>query len=587
MSDRFSRSRARRGAIEQVFADANSSARLGAIEQALADVQRRIDALEAGELRSPAALRATLAPAMAEAPVPFSSGRPDLTTVVSLVGRTFVVLGGAYLLRALTESGRLPGRGGVVLGLAYAVGWFAAADRAAITRPLSGLFHGLAAVVISLPLLWEASAHFRLLSPATTAALLMVITGLALGVAWHRRLESLAGVATIGSMTATMALVVATGRPLPFAAGLAVLGAGTLWLHSARGWSWLRWPPAFAADLLAVVLAGRAVVVPPQEPHGAVIALLLAFAAVYAVSVVWRTLVLNERVQAFEMIQTPCAVGIGLLGALTVARGEPGLARTAIAGLGLLGAAASYVAAFGILRRRSGARANVVFFASLAVALLVAGGGAMLSGPSLVAWFGGLALAAAAFGWRVAEPQLSMHAAILGFAMAWVSGTLAWAAGVWFTRGPWVPLTAAHVATVVVAAACLAVPPRTSETTAAGVQPLAVGIARFMLVVVLVAGIGGIVVWWLGPLVAGEPLDAGILASMTTIVLAASAVAVAACSRLTPCAEFRWLVYPVLVAGGLKLVADDFRHSSPATLFAALAVYGVALIIAPRILRRS
>ena len=71
---------------------------------------------------------------------------------------------------------------------------------------------------------------------------------------------------------------------------------------------------------------------------------------------------------------------------------------------------------------------------------------------------------------------------------------------------------------------------------------------------------------------------------MTTVVLAASAVAVAAvCREVTSCVEFRWLVYPVLVAGGIKLVVDDFRHSSPSTLFAALAVYGVALILAPRI----
>jgi hypothetical protein len=93
--------------------------------------------------------------------------------------------------------------------------------------------------------------------------------------------------------------------------------------------------------------------------------------------------------------------------------------------------------------------------------------------------------------------------------------------------------------------------------------------------------------WSLAPLVAGEPVDAGVFASMTTVVLAGSAVAVAAVFRITGWVEFRWLVYPVLVAGGLKLIADDFRHSMPSTLFGALAVYGVALILAPRILRRS
>jgi hypothetical protein len=561
-------------------------ARLVAIDQALADVHRRIDALEARELRSPAAPRATLAPAIGESPLSLPSvGRPDLSSLVSLVGRTFVVLGGAYLLRALTESGRLPGRSGVVLGLAYAVAWFGAADRAGLTRPLSGLFHGLAAVVISLPLLWEASAHFGLLSPATSAVALLVITGLALGVAWHRHLESLAGVAVIGSIVATAAFVVATGTLLPFAAGLSALGACTLWLSDARAWPWLRWPPAFAADLAALVLVGRALVVPPQEPQGAVTALLLAVVAVYVGSVAWGTLVRNQQVRAFDVLQTPCAIGIGLLGALTVA-GERGSGSLVLGGLGLLGAAASY-AAFETLRRRSDVRANVVFFSALAVLLLLIGSGAILSGTPLVAWYGGLAIVAAIFSARETEPQWPLQAAVLALAMARASGMLVWAAQVWFGSGQWLPVTAAHVASVVVAAVCLAIPPKKSATAAGTPPPLLANISRFMLAALLIVGSGGITLWSLAPLVAGEPVDAGVFASMTTVVLASSAVAVAAVFRITEWAEFRWLVYPVLVVGGLKLIADDFRHSTPSTLFGALAVYGVALILAPRILRRS
>jgi hypothetical protein len=158
---------------------------------------------------------------------------------------------------------------------------------------------------------------------------------------------------------------------------------------------------------------------------------------------------------------------------------------------------------------------------------------------------------------------------------------------VWFGSGQWLPLTAAHVATVVVAAVCLAIPPEKSVTAAGTPPPLLASISRFMLAAVLMVGSGGITIWSLAPLVAGEPVDAGVFASMTTVVLAGSAVAVAAVFRITGWVEFRWLVYPVLVAGGLKLIADDFRHSTPSTLFGALAVYGVALILAPRILRRS
>jgi hypothetical protein len=44
-------------------------------------------------------------------------------------------------------------------------------------------------------------------------------------------------------------------------------------------------------------------------------------------------------------------------------------------------------------------------------------------------------------------------------------------------------------------------------------------------------------------------------------------------------------VYPLLVLVGLKMVAQDFKYSRPATLFIALAVYGIALIVAPRLRR--
>jgi hypothetical protein len=563
-------------------------ARLGGIDQVLADLHRRIDALEARELRSPGVLHPELpfTSGLTPSPLP-GAGRSDPASLVSLVGRTFVVLGGAYLLRAVSESGWLPGRSGVVLGLAYAVVWLGAADRAGLARPMSGFFHGLAAVAISFPLLWEASAHFRLLSPATSAAALLFITGLALAVAWHRHLHSLAGVAVMGSIATTAGLVAATGEPVPFAAALVALGAGTLWLSDARPWTWLRWPPAFAADLMALGLIARAIVVPPLEPHGSVIALLLALAAVYVGSVVGRTLAGNQRVQAFDIVQTPCAVGIGLLGALTVARDEPRLASLALGGIGLAGAAGSYAAAFWIFRRRPGGRANVVFFSTLAMMLLLITSGAILSGAPLVAWYGLLAVVAASLGARVSEPQVPLHAAILGLAMAGASGTLGWAADLWFGAGPWLPLTLAHVATVVVGAACLAIPPKASETAVTGVLPPPASVARFTLAAVLVAGIGALTVWWLAPLVAGDPVDRGVLASVTTGVLAVSAVTVAALARISPCVELRWLVYPVLVAGGIKLVADDFRYSTPSTLFAALAVYGIALILAPRILRRS
>ena len=100
------------------------------------------------------------------APPPFGSeaSAPDaaaaetaLTTAgtLTLVGRTSVTLGGAFLLRALTESGRVPVAVGMSIGLAYALVWMAAAYRAGPDRRASAFFHGLTSLLIALPLLLE------------------------------------------------------------------------------------------------------------------------------------------------------------------------------------------------------------------------------------------------------------------------------------------------------------------------------------------------------------------------------------------------------------------------------------------------
>jgi hypothetical protein len=51
--------------------------------------------------------------------------------------------------------------------------------------------------------------------------------------------------------------------------------------------------------------------------------------------------------------------------------------------------------------------------------------------------------------------------------------------------------------------------------------------------------------------------------------------------------EGRWLTYVVLIVGGLKLLVEDFPQGRPATLVLSLAVYGAALIVAPRWVRRG
>jgi len=68
-------------------------------------------------------------------------------------------------------------------------------------------------------------------------------------------------------------------------------------------------------------------------------------------------------------------------------------------------------------------------------------------------------------------------------------------------------------------------------------------------------------------------------------VLALGILALAWIARRPANVELRWLVYPALVAAGAKLVVEDFIRCTPAMLVVALALYGTALIVAPRLAR--
>jgi hypothetical protein len=74
-----------------------------------------------------------------------------------------------------------------------------------------------------------------------------------------------------------------------------------------------------------------------------------------------------------------------------------------------------------------------------------------------------------------------------------------------------------------------------------------------------------------------------VLATVRTGVLALATLLLAWIGRHDRYREWGWLVYPLLVGIGLKMVAQDFMHSRPTTLFIALALYGTALIVAPRL----
>jgi hypothetical protein len=553
--------------------------RLRAVEAEMSRVSARLDALE-----HQASGHATGASDQAREAQPESLPllpvtRADLGSSLSLTGRTFIVLGGAFLLRALTESSRVPARVGVVLGLAYAVAWIVAADRAARHRNgISALFHGLTGVLVGLPLLWETSTTFGVLSATGCAAALGLFTTLTLVVSDRQRLRTLALVALTGALSIAVPLAVMTNGFVPFAVLLVVLVAITLVIAARRQWAWLAWPAAFIADSFLFVLTARAGSVGPPTTASTALTLSLALLVVTIGYLVARAMGPPRRLTLFEMAQTVVAVALGLGSSLWLGAAA-GVPRSAVGAITLAVALLAYLTVVRVLAPRGRTARTTQFFATMGLVLVLAGMRALVPGAALPLILAAIALTAAWCSRRQDSATATLHglAYAVGALVAagWTSQLITSWVGV---PTVWPSLDVPLLATFGVAWMCLLLRPSSDSRI--------VSFARMGYAVSAVLVTSAVLLTLLGPLVAGSPADAGVLATLRTAVLTIGAILVAACARIEAVRDFSALVYPVLICGGFKLVAEDFGHSRPATLFIALALFGAALVIAPKLAKR-
>jgi hypothetical protein len=561
-------------------------ARVSDLADTVRRMEGRLSALEQVRPGSPAARRRAAANAAHDATVAsIRSEAAAAGTTLSLLGRTLLVLAGAFVLRALTDAGTLPAWLGVALGFAYAGTWVAASDRAAADRRTSAVFHLVAAMVIGFPLLFEAATRFRLLSPVAAAAMLTAFTGVALAVAVRRRHEVLAWLLALGGVVTAIGLMAASGRIAPALAYLVLLGVATLWLGYVQDWHGVRWPVAFAADLGVLVLALHAVKPGGAEGPGTAILLQLALMALYLGSFATRTLLLDRDAVPFEMAQTAGALLTGLGGACyTVSRAGTG--ATALGVASIVFGLASYGVAFAFVERRHRERvANCAFYAAVGLVLVMVGTGLALPAAVLPVGWAALALAAGALARAFSRRMVAAHAATYAVAAAVASGLLTHGGEALFS--PAVGWGAASGASVLVAIAMaatawltVAAPPRTAVER----------VPRLLLVAGLATGMAGLLVGWIAAIVAwaaASGASPGAVATVRTAVLVAGALLLAWLGRLDGWVEARWLAYPVLVAIGMKILVEDLPRSRPATLFLAFALYGAALIVVPRIRRRG
>ena len=485
-------------------------ASVGQLRSAIQSLEQRVAVLEVQRpgMAAPAAAgaaehRAPAGPAARPAADLVVGGAHDPIAVLSLIGRLFLVLAGGFFLRAMTEAGLLVPAAGIAMAFAYGLVWLFLADRACRRRqPSSAFFHAIAFAMVAFPLLVEATTRFAVLTAASSAAGIFLVTAALLLVAWLRRLPAAAWVTVVAALPTSIILMLKTGHFLPFGLHLVALGVATLWLCYELDWTAMRWPTALAADLVVAGATLRALA--PQYPDAPRIALILQWSLLgaYVASIAIRTLVRGRTVGWFELAQTAAVLVISFGGTVLLSR--VGGALPAAIGLGsLLFGAACYGIAFVALDRREDLARNLYFYTTLALVLVLAGSVFLLRAPWPGLVFALLAVLATGLWARGRRPYMLLHGAAYAAAAAAVSGALVYgtAALAADPAGPWARPGA--VLLILLVASVLSTVLAAARPAPEGGVPASA--ARLVLVLVCAWLAAGCVTGWLAPALADSP----------------------------------------------------------------------------------
>ena len=560
-------------------------ARLEDLSRDLDELRRRVVLLEHGpsastapvdELRrrdvllertpSPTTAEIETPPPLTELELPPVAGVEWAAGLVPLFGWGLLGIAGAYLLRALTEAGYLPGLLGVGLGIVYAAWWLFLAAHRAHERPMFSIIHGLTAALIMAPMLWEMTVSFHLIPPLAASAVAVCFTVFGLAIGWQRNLTPIAWIATLAGLVTTTALFRETHAPTVWAVSILVIAAATEFAACRDHWLGLRWVVALAADF-AVLLVTLLTTLAPAA--GVVQGLQFALLTIYLTSTIDRTLLRGLNVTRFEVSQAAMTFAILVGGALRLT----GASQTGPWGVGafcLLAAVVCYAVSFASLENRDGRSRNFYAYSTFALLLVVTGCGVLLNPAALAAAVSGLAVAALVAGFRRDRYTLRLHAGAYLLLAVGMAGMVPRATERIIRTGGGVEsgLPLPYAFALLGAALCYAMLVAQERQRA----PRWTDTLEVTLVAALAAwGALGAAAGWMSA------------APLRTALLTAAALAMAWSRR----AELRRLAYPLMGLAGLKLLAEDLQQGRSLTLFGSLIFFGGGLILLPRLMRRA
>jgi hypothetical protein len=326
---------------------------------------------------------------------------------------------------------------------------------------------------------------------------------------------------------------------------------------------------------MATAAGGPAGFVPPHTEVVAILQGVLLFG--YVGALVTRALNGRRKLRTFDIVQMAMAWAIGWGGAVRLAKFN-GVGTAGLAALALVVGVLAYAGAFSIVERRQGRGRSYLFLTSLGLVLVLLGVPGLFGGKSSVVWALG-ALVAAAIGSRFDRLSLRAHAAFLLVA-AWVQSGLAAEiirdlAGKSVIEGvPGWSVIAVVLLTVGSTAVILLTRRSVSHHWAPRV-PLTTMLVMSGAVAAATA------VWVVGKATPSSTQWMG------TVALSAVALAMAGVASFWRVREAAWVVYPLLAVTGLRVLLSDLGSDRTIVLVVALAAYGAALILSPRLLRTT
>jgi hypothetical protein len=548
-----------------------------ACERELRELAQRVARLEehAG-LNARAA--APSAPALTNSPL---AEIPDL---LPIIGRALLGLAGAYLLRALAESGTLPARLGIAIGIAYSFSWLGWAARRPLHERWSAAIDSLTAVLILSPLLWEATARFHLVGPWAAAAILLVFALFGMAISWRQSLLIVSTFATLASLGTGAALLLSTRDVLPFtflflAAAAAIEASACLDHYLSE-----RWLGATAADL-AVLLATWLVTnergLPPGYaaiPGGWLLTAQAALLTIYLSSIIVRTLFRGNSVTVFEMAQCAVAFAIGLSGGMKTA--------PVMAAVMVICAVACYLASFAVLERRQASSRNFYAYSTFGIVLAMASSRILLSGATASWVWSALAVAFVWTGGGFGRLTLQVHGAIYLLLALATSGALRNTAGVLLGAAVWPGERQIAIWTGLAASAAayaLTVRYPFEGRRSATLQACRLGIAASFVWLAAATAAGELTALY--HLAFGHGASDAYCATIRTGVLACLALLLAWAGPRWDRAELSLLVYPVMVLCGYRLLVWDMHQEEKVALLLSLFLLGAVLTVLPRLKR--